>query len=105
MAKYNAAKHTIESDDGSIPLATLHPSVRADKGFEIADWWGGDNEVMEVLNEELRIIEADKWNAEGRADYAESERYKVESKLDAALVRIDDLETELADLKEKGAAA
>ena len=105
MAKYNAAKHTIESDDGSITLATLHPSVRADKGFEIADWWCGDNEVMEVLNEELRIIEADKWNAEGRADNAESERYKVENKLDAALARVDELETELADLKEKGAAA
>lgn len=104
MAKYNAAKHTIESDDGRT-LATLTPLVETSQAWELADWWGGDNEVMEVLNEELRLTERDKWNAEWRVDAAESERYKAEDKLSVAQARIEELEAEIATLKEKGDTA
>lgn len=98
MAKYNAAKHTIESDDGRTTLATLHFSVRADKGFEIADWWGGDSEAMEVLNEELSILQSDKWNAEGRLDHAASQLHKAEDKLSDAKARIEELEAEIGSI-------
>lgn len=91
MAKYNAAKHTIESDDGRT-LATFTPLVETSKAWEVADWWGGDNEVMEVINEELRISETDKRNVEGRMESAQSALYKAEDKLSEALARIDELE-------------
>lgn len=105
MAKYNAARHTIESDDGSITLATLHPSVRADKGFDIADWWCGDNEEMENLQGEIDNLSDDRHQMRGRMESAESQLYKAEDKLSEARARIEELETELADLKEKGVAA
>jgi hypothetical protein len=49
MAKYNAAKHRIESDDGRV-LATLTEHVETSQAWGIADSWG---EPLEEISYEL----------------------------------------------------
>lgn len=104
MAKYNAARHTIESDDGSITLATLHPTVRADKGFEIADsWQGRPLHDYEMLEEDLSVAEQRQAEAKSDAAWHEKESRNLEYDNEKLKTRIAVLEAELADLKEKGA--
>jgi predicted RNase H-like nuclease (RuvC/YqgF family) len=106
MAKYNAATHTIESDDGSIILAILHPSVRADKGFEIADsWQGRPLHDYEMLEEDLSVAEQGRAESRSNAEWHEKECRNLEYDNDRLKIRIEELEAELAELKEKGAAA
>lgn len=104
MAKYNAARHTIETDDGIIILATLHPTVRADKGFEIADsWQGRPLHDYEMLEEDLSVAEQGRAEAKTDAAWHQKEVRNLEYDNEKLRTRIAVLETELADLKEKGA--
>ena len=66
MAKYNAAKHTIETDTGEL-LATLTHSVRADEGFTIADNWG--DSVTKELRDQIEDLDAEI----GRIEYKNDE--------------------------------
>jgi peptidoglycan hydrolase CwlO-like protein len=87
MAKYNAANHTIETDTGEL-LATLSNSVRADKAFEIADFWGADN---------TGDLEAEIIDLKAEIDAIESD----EEDLIEANDKIEGLKAELSDAKER----
>lgn len=104
MAKYNAAAHRIETDDGRT-LATLTPLVETAKAWAVADWWGGDNEEIELLEEDLCNEQVSKHEEQGRREFAEAELRKAEDKLSAAWARIEELEAELGARKEKGSDA
>ncbi len=102
MAIYNAANHTIESDDGQTLLARLTPAVRAEQAFEIADYWGGHSKEIDKLNSELRSKESDRRNAEANEQHAIDENRRLNDQLDEARDRIKQLE---AELEQKGATA
>lgn len=103
-AIYNAARHTIESRDGAIVLATLHPSVRADHAFQIADSWQGPAvEDYERLEEDLEIQCEKTGEAEADAEMFKNMYRNADYDLKKANARIEELEAELAELKEKGA--
>lgn len=103
MAKYNAAKHHIETDDGRT-LARLTEHVETAKAWEGADWWGGDNDEMENLNSELTAASFNEDKARERMEYAERELSRAEEEIDAAQRKIEALESELAEAKGGGAA-
>lgn len=105
MAKYNAAKHSIESDDGRTTLATLHSSVRADKGFEIADWWGGDYAELDELHTELANSYSEKWDMRDRVASLDEDLRNARADLESERIRVADLEAELEVLKLKGKGA
>lgn len=98
MAKYNASKHTIETDDGRT-LARLTEHVETAKAWEVADWWGGDNDEMENLNSELTNASFNEDKTRERREYAERELSRVEEEIDAAQRKIEALEAELAEAK------
>jgi chromosome segregation ATPase len=108
MAKYNAAKHRIESDDGRI-LATLTEHVETSKAWEVADWWGGDYDEIEELHAEITNKDFNLEKVKESEDYERRELDKVSDELGDAEIRIDDLEAEIekikAELAQKGAQA
>ncbi len=104
MAKYNAAKHTIETDDGR-HLATLAREIRADEGFRISDRWAGEGDAdnaeygdIESLRDELR-------EAQGNAYDLKCEVEELEDKIEDRDAEIRRLKEELATLQEKGGEA
>jgi chromosome segregation ATPase len=108
MAKYNAAKHRIESDDGRL-LATLTEHVETSKAWEIADWWGGDYDEIDNLRSEITSAEWNLNKAQESDDDARGEIAELEDKLDSAKLKIEDLELKIEGLEEqlaqKGAQA
>lgn len=102
MAKYNAAKHRIESDNGRV-LATLTEHVETAKAWEIADWWGGDYEEIENLHAEINNADFNLERVKANGEAARDQLHKVEGELADAKLRIEDLESEIEALKEKGA--
>jgi chromosome segregation ATPase len=108
MAKYNAAKHRIESVDGRL-LATLTEHVETSKAWEVADWWGGDYDEIEELHAEITNKDFNLEKVKESEDYARRELDKVSDELADAEIRIEDLEAEIeklkAQLEEKGAQA
>ena len=99
MAKYNAAKHTIETDTGEL-LATLTPAVRSDEGFTIADNWGDSatKELREQIEDlDAEIAEVEEKNDELRDEIRDLEREKerLEKENNEATDRIEELEAEL----------
>jgi len=112
MAKYNAAKHTIESDDGSITLATLHPTVRADNAFEIADSWAESPDFKErrsrigELEDECNGLETRNDRLNDDLTDAQDEIVDLEQKLEEARAKIEELQGRITELEtEKGSAA
>ena len=105
MAKYNAAKHTIESDTGEL-LAKLSDSVRADKAFDIADAFDGttfrqeieglkeENAALELSEREARNETASKVRQITRLDL---ENTKQRTEISTLLDRITELEALLAE--------
>jgi chromosome segregation ATPase len=108
MAKYNAAKHRIESDDGRL-LATLTEHVETSKAWEIADWWGGDCDEIKELHAEITNKDFNLEEIKSRAHTAREETEVLESELSAAELKIEDLELKIEGLEEqlaqKGAQA
>jgi uncharacterized small protein (DUF1192 family) len=108
MAKYNAAKHRIETEDGRI-LATLTEHVDTSKAWEIADWWGGDYDEIEELHAEITNKDFNLEKVKSTAEAVREELIEREGDLAAAEIRIDDLEAEVeklkAELAQKGAQA
>ncbi len=106
MAKYNAAKHRIESDDGRL-LATLTEHVETSKAWEIADWWGGDYDEIEELHAEITNKDFNLEKIKSEAHAAREEAKVLENEIAAAELKIDDLEAEIeklkAELAQKGA--
>lgn len=99
MAKYNAAKHTIETDAGEL-LATLTHSVRADDGFKIADNWG--DSVTKDLRDQIEDLDAEIGRIESKNDELrdeirdpERENERLEKENDEATDRIEELEAKL----------
>lgn len=92
MAKYNAAKHTIETDTGEL-LATLTHSVRADEAFTVADNWG--DSATKELRDQIEDIDAeiDELRDEIRDLKRENERLEKEN--DEATDRIEELESKI----------
>jgi chromosome segregation ATPase len=98
MAKYNASKHTIESDDGRT-LATLTTHVETAQAWEVADWWGGNNAELEQLNSEVANASFNLDKARERTEYAERELSCAKEEVAAAQRKIEAFESELAALK------
>lgn len=98
MAKYNAARHTIETDDGR-HLATLARSIDGNQGFRIADGWAGaEDEDIEELREALRFEEY-------RRQEFEDANFSANCRIEERDEEIRRLKEEIATLKEKGAPA
>ena len=108
MAKYNAAKHRIESDDGRI-LATLTEHVDTSKAWEVADWWGGDYDEIEELHAEITNKDFNLEEIKSQAHAAREEAEVLENEIAVAELKIEDLEAEIeklkAELAQKGAQA
>lgn len=102
MAKYNAAKHTIESDEGRT-LATLTVEVETSQAWEIADGWSRYSEELNALREEVSGERSAKLYWTDRANELDADLSEVRRKLEVAQCRIEELEGEIAGLKEKGA--
>lgn len=100
MAKYNAAKHQIETDDGRV-LATLTEHVETSKAWEVADWWGGDYDEIENLHSEITNAEWNLAKAKESDDYARGELSRTEDDLTMARVKIKDLELKIEGLEEQ----
>ena len=99
MAKYNAAKHTIETDTGEL-LAALTHSVRADEAFTIADNWGDSatkelRDQIEDLDAEIGRIESKNDELRDEIRDLERENKRLEKENDEATDRIEELEAKL----------
>jgi chromosome segregation ATPase len=108
MAKYNASKHRIESDDGRI-LATLTEHVETSKAWEVADWWGGDYDEIEELHAEITNKDFNLEEIKSEALTLREEAEVLKNELAAAELKIEDLELKIEGLEEqlaqKGAQA
>lgn len=99
MAKYNAAKHTIETESGEL-LATLSDSIRADEAWVIADNWG--SAAHNALHEEIEDLGCSLSKVQQKLDDAKDKIQELKEELTEARSKIRELQEQPAN--EKGAA-
>lgn len=103
MAKYNASKHTIESNDGRT-FATLTDFVETSQAWEIADWWGGNHDEVEQLNSDITNANFLLEKANDAAASAQSELASANEEIETARRIIAEIKAELAAAKGEGDA-
>jgi hypothetical protein len=104
MAIYNAVTHSIQSERGQT-LARLTDAVSTVSAWAVADWWGENSDEIRRLKEDLRSEHDDKLAERSWREQEEAEHVRTRRKLDAAVIRIAELEAELAAAKAEGGAA